>query len=279
MAGAQIGKTIRLNDDEFLTLTAYLRDHFGIDLRKKRTMIEGRMNGYLINRGFAGYQSYLNALNADKSGNELGKVLDYLTTNYSYFMREQEHFKYFESQILPQMMQRIPDRDLRIWSAGCSTGEEPYTLAMILSEFFCGARPKWDTRVLATDISKKALDYAKRGVYDANAMQLVPARWRSNCFDRLPDGGYQAKEWLRDEVIFRRLNLIQDFFTFRKRFHVIFCRNVMIYFDAKTKETLLERLYESTEPGGYLIVGQSESMIRVPGGYSYVMPSIYRKDE
>ena len=279
MAGAQIGKTIRINDDEFNTLTEYLRTHFGIDLRKKRALIEGRMNGYLINRGFSGYQSYLKALYEDKSGNELGRILDYLTTNYSYFMREQEHFKYLESEILPQIKQNVHDRDLRIWSAGCSTGEEPYTIAMILTDFFHGECPSWDTRVLATDISKKALDHAKRGVYDANAMQLVPARWRLNCFDRMPDGAFQAKEWLRNEVIFRRLNLIQDSFAFKKKFHVIFCRNVMIYFDAKTKEILMERLYDATEPGGYLIIGQSESMVRAQGGYSYVMPSIYRKDE
>ena len=271
------GNMIRISDNEFTTLTEYLRINYGINLSKKRTLIEGRLNNYLVQKGFADYGSYMDMLFKDNSGNEMSNVINYLTTNYSYFMREWDHFNFYKTRILPEMKQSIKDNDLRLWSAGCSTGEEPYTIAMLTDDFFERQKHLWDTKVLATDISLKALGRAEKGIYDDEALEKVPASWKMMFFNKLSDDKWEVKKSLKEEVIFRRFNLIDDMFPFKKRFHVIFCRNVMIYFDSKTKKELIDKFYEVTEPGGYLIIGQSESIDRTDTKYTYVMPSIFKK--
>lgn len=268
---------IKISDDEFLVFTSFLKEHFGINLTKKRTLIEGRLNNYLLRNGYNDYGAYLQFMFGDRSGSEVNNVINYLTTNYSYFMREWDHFEYVKNAALPELVDNIPDRDLRVWSAGCSTGEEPYTLAMLIDEFFEGSKDKWDKKILATDISEKVLNQARKGVYDISALEKVPKSWMLKYFDKLDAGTYQVKEALRDEVIFRKFNLMEPVFPFRKKFHIIFCRNVMIYFDAETKQRLIQKYYDATMPGGYLIVGQSESIERGKSQYNYVMPSVYKK--
>ncbi|MDL2224989.1 protein-glutamate O-methyltransferase CheR [Eubacteriales bacterium OttesenSCG-928-M02] len=269
---------IRLTDREFNTFTEYLKQHVGINLTKKRTLIEGRMNNYLLNHGYDDYGSYLNMLFNDKTGQELSRVVNYLTTNYSYFMREWEHFEYYKTTILPQWKERISNRDLRVWSAGCSTGEEPYTLAMITDEFLGKESAAWDKRILATDISERVLNHAKEGIYTDEGLEKVPAMWKTQYFNRLPDGYWQVKDSLKKEVIFRFFNLMDPVFPFKKKFHVIFCRNVMIYFDTETKAKVVQKYYDALEEGGYLIVGQSESVDRTKSGFRYVMPAVYKKE-
>jgi chemotaxis protein methyltransferase CheR len=268
---------IRISDKEFTLLTEYLRNNYGINLSKKRTLIEGRLNNYLIQKGFTDYGSYIDFVFKDHTGNEMSNVINYLTTNYSYFMREWDHFNFYKNKILPEAKAKIRDNDLRIWSAGCSTGEEPYTIAMLNDEFFEKQKTMWDTKVLATDISLKALGKAEKGIYDDEALEKVPMSWKLLYFDKMSDDRWEVKSSLKKEVIFRRFNLIEDVFPFRKKFHVIFCRNVMIYFESKTKKELIDRFYDVTEPGGYLIIGHSESIDRNETRYSYVMPSIYKR--
>lgn len=268
---------IKISDEEFLIFTSFLKDHFGINLTKKRTLIEGRLNNYLLRNGYNDYGEYLQFLFGDKSGSEVNNVINYLTTNYSYFMREWDHFEYIKNTALPELADSVLDHDLRVWSAGCSTGEEPYTLAMLIDEFFENAKSKWDKKILATDISEKVLNQARSGVYDISALEKVPKGWMLKYFDKLDTQTYQVKEILRDEVIFRKFNLMEPVYPFRKKFHIIFCRNVMIYFDAETKQRLVQKYYDATMPGGYLIVGQSESIERGKSQYNYVMPSVYRK--
>jgi chemotaxis protein methyltransferase CheR len=271
------GNIIRIGDRDFSRLTDFLRSQYGINLSKKRTLVEGRLNNYLVQRGFSDYGSYLDMLFRDPGGAEMNNILNYLTTNYSYFMREWSHFNYYQDQVLPQMAQSVRDRDLRVWSAGCSTGEEPYTIAILNKEFFADS-PGWDTQVLATDISMKVLGKAEQGIYEEEALDKVPAQWKNRYFARQSDGSWQVRDALRREVTFRRFNLNESTFPFRRRFHVIFCRNVMIYFDAEKKKQLIRRFYDALEPGGYLFIGQSESIDRSEVGFSYVMPSVFRKD-
>ena len=268
---------LRINENDFTRLTEYLRLNFGINLSKKKTLIEGRLNNYILQKGFLDYGSYIEMLFEDKTGIEVSNVINYLTTNYSYFMREWGAFDYLKTHILPELKVSIKDRDLRIWSAGCSTGEEPYTVVMLTDDFFDQEKKYWDKKVLATDISQKALNKAEKGIYDEEAIQKIPALWKMFYFDKLPDGTWQAKPNLKKEVVFRRYNLIDEIFPFKKKFHVIFCRNVMIYFDNKTKKNLINRFYDATETGGYLIIGQSESIDRTTTKYHYVMPSIFQK--
>ncbi len=270
---------IKISDADFQVFTDFLKKNFGINMTKKRTLIEGRLNNYLLRNGFSDYGSYLQMLFEDPTGSEVNNVINYLTTNYSYFMREWDHFEYYRDVILPELRDKIANFDLRVWSAGCSTGEEPYMLAMLTDEALGTLRTVWDKKILATDISEKVLNQARSGIYDASSLEKVPPLWMSNYFNKIDKNLYQVKEALRKEVIFRRFNLMEEVFPFKKKFHMIFCRNVMIYFDAETKSKLVQKYFDVTEPGGYLIVGQSESIDRATSPYQYVAPSIYRKKE
>ncbi len=268
---------IRINDKEFNMLVEYFKENFGINLSKKRTLIESRLNNYLIKKGYSDFKSYFdNALN-DKSGMELSQIVNFLTTNFSYFMREWDHFKFFRDSVLPEITSGIRGNDLRTWSAGCSTGEEPYTLAMLISDYFSDKSAKWDAKVLATDISEKALKKAKEGSYEEESLKNVPTLWKFGYFSKTPDGTWKTKDKLRQEVVFRKFNLIEEHFPFKKKFHVIFCRNVMIYFDDGPKRKLIEKFYNSLDDGGYLFIGQSESINREDTKFKYIKPSIYKK--
>lgn len=268
---------ISISDKEFSMLTDYLRINYGINLSKKRTLIEGRLNNYLTQHGFTDYGSYLEQLFKDKTGTEMNQIINFLTTNYSYFMREWDHFNYFKTYVLPELKIHCKEHDLRLWSAGCSTGEEPYTIAMLTNDFFNQEKVFWDTKVLATDISMKALNKAIQGTYDDEAMERIPAIWKTSYFQKFSENEWQVKQNLKEEVIFRQFNLMDTVFPFKKKFHAIFCRNVMIYFDAKTKKELIRKFYQATETGGYLFIGQSESVDRSDTEYKYILPSIFKK--
>jgi len=268
---------IKISDKEFKRLTEYLRENYGINLIKKRTLIESRLNNHMQRNGFDNYTDYLNYAVEDKSGREMSNIINILTTNYSYFMREWEHFRYFKEELLPEVMPKVVGRDLRTWSAGCSSGQEPYTMAMLISDYLGGNKAGWDTKVLATDISLKALSVGKEGIYSDESLNGVPAGWKYSYFEKASNIDWRVKDSLKKEVIFRRFNLMDEHFPFKKKFHVIFCRNVMIYFNEQTKQTLIEKFYNSLENGGYLFIGQSESINRNENSFKYVMPSIYKK--
>lgn len=170
-----------------------------------------------------------------------------------------------------------PNKDLRIWSAGCSTGEEPYTLAMLIDAFFGAEKWQWDAKILATDISTAVLEKAQKAVYLNQQLQILPEKWRERYFRKINTESSIVTEAIRREVIFRRFNLMNEIFPFKKKFHLILCRNVMIYFEEETKRELIQRFYEHMEPGGYLLIGHSESVNRSESKYQFVAPAVYRK--
>jgi len=172
----------------------------------------------------------------------------------------------------------MKDKDLRIWSAGCSTGEEPYTLAMLIDEFLGNEKLQWDAKILATDISNKVLETAKRGIYSNEKIATLPAQWRLKYFKKYDDENSILVDSIKNEVIYRNFNLMEKVFPFRRKLHVIFCRNVMIYFDYKTRDELVNKFYQHLEDGGYLFVGHSESLNRETTRFKYVMPAVYRKE-
>jgi chemotaxis protein methyltransferase CheR len=202
-------------------------------------------------------------------------VLNKLTTNYTFFMREQEHFHFFRNTILPDIIQRHrKDRTLSIWSAGCASGEEPYTISMYLMDYLGSEARNWDARVLATDISQHALDKAKEGRY--NLPDTIPSAWKSRYFKADgTDGYYLVAPQIRNNVIFRTFNLMEPI-RFRLKFDLIFCRNVMIYFNQETKDALVGRFCDATVPGGYLLIGHSETLGKNPG-YRYLAPATFQK--
>ncbi len=264
----------RLSDDDFVKFSEFTRQRFGIDLSQKKSMVESRLQSYLRERGYESFSSYFNYLANDKTGLEATALANRLSTNYTFFMRETEHFDFFRDTILPNLASTVVSKDLRIWSAGCSSGEEAYTLAMILNDYF--GKAKWDKKILATDISLPVLEVALEAIYADEQIKKLPGIWKMNYFEPVPEGKRLIKS-IRDEVIFRRFNLMEKNFPFKQKFHVIFCRNVMIYFDNETKKELINRFYDCTAPGGYLIIGHSESINRQQTNYKYVMPAVYRK--
>lgn len=268
---------ITINSQEFKELTEYIQLHYGVNLSRKRHLIEGRLANVLIDKEFKSFSEYLRHVFNDNSKLELTDLINRLTTNHTFFMREASHFEYFRDTVLPLLKSTVTKRDLRVWSAGCSSGQEPYTLAMIMTDFFGSEKPLWDTKVLATDISVKALAIAEQGVYSAEGVQDVPAIWKLNYFNKMDQQNYQIVNQLKAEVVYRVFNLMDEVFPFKKKFHAIFCRNVMIYFDHKTKMQLINKFYDQMEPGGYLFIGHTESLSRDETPYRYVMPAVYRK--
>jgi len=268
---------ITINDKEFKELTEYIQRCYGVNLTQKRHLIEGRLANLLVERGYTSFSEYFSDVFNDHSKVELTNLINRLTTNHTFFMRETNHFDYFRDRVLPLLKTTVKTRDLRIWSAGCSSGQEPYTLAMIMEDFFGAEKLQWDTKVLATDISVQALGIAELGVYSEEGMQDLPTIWKLNYFEKIDQQNFQVISKLKAEIIFRVFNLMDAVFPFKKKFHVIFCRNVMIYFDYKTKMQLINKFYDLTEPGGYLFIGHTESIVRNETKYRYVMPAVYRK--
>lgn len=268
---------INLTDKEFVSLVSFVKKKYGINLEKKRVLIEGRLSNMLRERGLTTFQQYMDVLFKDSSGAEVTTLLNRITTNHSFFMREKEHFDFLQSNVLPYLERAHgTTRDLRIWSAGCSAGQEPYTMAMAIDEYFGAHKSMWDTTILATDISMNVLDKAKKAVYQEENIKDIPAKWRSKYFVKLNNGDYQVCDKIRKEVVYRPLNLMEPF-NFKKPFDLIFCRNVMIYFDGPTKEALINKYYNVTSPGGFLFIGHSEVINRETTHYNYIKPAIYQK--
>jgi chemotaxis protein methyltransferase CheR len=266
---------IKLTDGEFRQLVDFVKGNYGINLTQKRVLLEGRLANYLADRGFTDFSGYIRVLEADRTGQEVTTLLNKVTTNHTYFMREADHFDYFRDRVLPYWEPRIADRDFRIWCAASSTGEEPYTLAMILQDYFGGKIPPWDKALLASDLSERVLEMAQNGVYSLESIKNIPAAWKNKYFQKYDAEQVRVVEKLRKEIVYRKFNLM-DPISARRPFHVIFCRNVMIYFDAPTKAALVERMYDVMAPGGFLFVGHTESVAR-PTRFNYVMPSVYQK--
>lgn len=270
---------INITNEEFKQLAAYIKTNYGINLKEeKRTLVTGRLQHVLVQHGFSDFSEYYNYIISDKTGEAITTLINKITTNHTFFMREADHFHYFRDQILPFLENKVRDKDLRIWSAGCSSGEEPYTLAMILDEYFGKEKVLWDSKILATDISSRVLSEASNGVYQNEEINTLPASWKLAYFKRFDQEKSIIVDKIKNEVIYRKFNLMEEAFPFKRKFHVIFCRNVMIYFDMKTKQELVNKFYQHLEYGGYLFIGHSESISREDTKFRYISPAIYRKE-
>ncbi len=259
-----------------MRLVTFMKSSYGINLEQQLQLVETRLDPMVRARGFTGYGPYLDYVIADKTKEESKALVTRLTTNYTYFMREVQHYEYLTKTILPKLRDTLPTKDLRIWSAGCSSGEEAYTTAMVLDDFFGVAKREWDSTVLATDISQPVLQMARDGVYPEERLQKLSPAWRAKYFQRVDPTHYRISPALQKEVVFQPFNLMERF-PFRKKFHVIFCRNVMIYFDTPTVNNLLNRFYDSLEVGGHLFVGLSETVNQEVSKLKFAQPSIYVK--
>jgi chemotaxis protein methyltransferase CheR len=270
---------ITITDKEFKQLAAYIKANYGINLRdEKQALVTGRLQSELVQNGFNNFSEYYKYIVSDKTGSAIPNLINKITTNHTFFMREEEHFHYFRNIIIPYLTSTVNKKDLRIWSAGCSSGEEPYTLAMILDDYLGKEKIWWDTKILATDISGKVLEKAKKGVYNNQELASIPSSWKLKYFKETENDNSVLIDKIRDEVIYRKFNLMEEIFPFKQKFHVIFCRNVMIYFDNETRRNLVNKFYEALEYGGYLFIGHSESISRDETNFKYISPAVYRKE-
>jgi chemotaxis protein methyltransferase CheR len=266
-----------LSEAQFNKISKLTYEMCGINLRAgKEGLVKSRLSKRLRALGLPSFDSYLEYVKKDASGKELITFIDSLTTNKTGFFREEQHFEFLRTQILPSY--RDDGRKMRIWSAGCSSGEEPYSIAILLREEWPSV-DYCDVRILATDISTRVLGLAKEAVYEEELVkEMNPALVKKyfKCVRESPPRAYHVKDDVRRMVRLARLNLMEPW-PMRGPFHVIFCRNVMIYFDKQTQTELVRRFWEMLAPGGYLLVGHSESLTAASYRLRYIRPATYLK--
>lgn len=269
-----------MTDEEFRRIYIFLKNKYGIDMSRKKEIVKGRLDNYVSNMGFQSYMDYMNSVESDVTGKLESELVDMLTTNHTFFMREEEHFDYLKNVVLPYWKKKLElKKDICIWCGASSTGEEPYVLAMVVSDFFGLEQKSWDTTILATDVSTAALSTAVAGMYTTEQVSKIPDTWKRRYMkNKMGTDIYEMSEDIKRQVLFRQFNLMSPF-PFRKKMHIIFLRNVMIYFNAEDKTNLLKKVYDLLEPGGYLFIGKTETIERDKVPFELIHPSIFRKPE
>lgn len=257
-----------MTEAEFSRFSEFIGDQCGIKMPpSKKIMLEARLQKRLRALGIRTFSEYYQFVLGDEGCDELVHMLDAVTTNKTDFFREPGHFQFLCQTVLPEFLEECErlgqrDRTFLVWSAGCSTGEEPYTLAMALSEF-AEQHPGFRFSILATDLSTRVLNRAKEAVYDAERVADVPMAMKQKYLLRSKDrksNKVRIVPALRSSVQFQRLNLMEESFLFAEPLDAIFCRNVIIYFDRATQEILLNKFLRVLRPEGYLFLGHSESI-------------------
>jgi chemotaxis protein methyltransferase CheR len=263
-----------LAPEEFEQIRELAYRTFGLDLKPgKEDLVSVRLGRLVRQGGFRSFQDYYRHVQSEPTGQALAALVDALATNHTSFLREADHFEFLRFQLAPWLSKR---ENIDLWCSACSTGEEVWTLACVLNE----ALGPGKVHITASDVSRKALAFAEAAVYPLDRCRDLPPAWLSRYFTARgrPPAAYSVCDSVRAQVTFRRINLIQPIAR-RRQFPVIFCRNVMIYFDRAVQGRVVSQLVECLQPGGYLFVGHAESLSRVSHGLEYVCPAVYRKPE
>lgn len=274
----------KLTDKDFNRFSRLVYDQCGIKLPPhKRSMLEARLRKRLRALNLDTFEAYADLIFAKElAADELVNLIDVVTTNKTDFFREPAHFDYLTNTALPYLVSSFSaglQQPLKVWSAGCSTGKEPYTLAMVLSEFQ-ERQPDFRFDILGTDICTDVLEKAVQGIYAAVKVEPVPERMKKKYLlkSKNPESNLvRVSAELRSLARFRRLNFMDDDFGFREPFDIIFCRNVIIYFDRPTQEKLLAKLADCLAPGRFLFLGHSETLLGLDLPLQQMAPSVYRK--
>jgi len=277
--------TVKLSPELFDRFTQFIQQRCGIRITpSKKNMLEGRLRKRMRALLLPTFEDYARCLFHRKKSapDETAFFLDAITTNKTEFFREAAHFDYLCDTILPKFIKR-EDRHrthtFRIWSAGCSSGEEPYSLAMILNEF-AEKNPLFSYAILATDLSNRELVTAKAGEYNKSQLDDIETEYRSKYFTTARTEGSDRRQViaaLRRSITFKHVNLMAPAFPIRKPLQAVFCRNVMMYFDRSARTQLVSRLAEKIEPGGYLFTGHSESLAGLNTNLQLVANAVYQK--
>ncbi len=276
---------MELSDKDYLEIAEFVHRTAGINLKDgKKELMRTRLSKRMRTLEFRSFKEYFRYVMNDRTGEEIVFLLDALATNLTSFFREPQHFQFMAKKMLPELEARLRplnSRRLRIWSAACSSGEEPYTIAMVVLENSPYFAQSNDFKILATDLSTKVLTMAKQGLYGPERVRDIPPQTLAKFFTRVDTGRgermYQVSEQMRRLIAFRRFNLM-DPLPFKGPVDLIFCRNVMIYFDKETIAALVDKYYRVLGPGGYLFIGHSESLSGFKHPFKYVAPCIYLKE-
>ena len=273
-----VDATLTAQAYEFLAQLVYERSRIRLGF-DKQSLVSGRLGQRLRALGLSNYEEYCSLLRSPHAEDEISELIDLISTNHTHFFREAAHFDVLQRDVLPALTGRLgfAQRPLRFWSAAASSGEEVYSLAIVLAEF-ARVRPAFTWQIDASDISQRMLDRCRRGIYAAEKVELPSPELLERYFQRgfgEREGYYRVKAELRRHVGVQYINLFQPHYPLPKGLDVIFCRNVMIYFDVPSRELLVNRLTEQLAPGGYLFVGHSESLIGISHSLKSVWPSVY----
>lgn len=273
---------LKLKDRDFRRIKNLVYEHCGIYLNDaKKELVRTRLSKRLRQKKFTSFQDYLEYVLNDSTGQEFTTLIDSISTNFTSFFREQKHFDYLKNQLLPQRVKKRKSQSLsliRTWSAGCSSGEEPYSIAITLHEFFQDL-PGWDLKILASDISTRMLRTAQQGIYEHQKIKPLTGYQKHSYLKQQIINNrkqYQVKPVIKKYIIFNNLNLIKEW-PIKVPLDFIFCRNVMIYFDKSVQEKLINRFWESLDYGGVLFTGHSESLTGIRHKFKYIQPTIYMK--
>lgn len=261
---------MELQQSEFELIRSRIHDYCGINLHDgKQALVRARVMKRIRILGLRGFSHYLDFLEADRNGKEFLSLVDVLTTNKTSFFRESQHFDFLRGEVIPQ----IKGRSVKWWSAGCSTGQEPVSCAITLLE---QKIPKDNVKILGTDLSREVISIAKHAVYQEKKLAGISKALTEKYFNKVEENRFAVNEGVREMITYGRLNL-QKHWPLSGPFHVIMCRNVMIYFNRETQQQLVSRFQKILEPGGYLILGHSESVAGANNGFQNICPAVYRK--
>lgn len=274
-------QNVEMTDAEFKKISGLVYDRCGIHLSDgKKELVKARLGKRIRNGHFHSFRDYYEYVVQDETGQELVHMLDSISTNFTSFFREEKHFDYLQRDLLPALTSGKKEKKIRFWSAGCSSGEEVYSIVITLLENLENP-PAWDLKVLASDLSSKVLTTAESGIYAREKIRSIPPDLVKKYFLRGEDQWQdyvKVKDVLKRYASFRRLNFMEPF-SFPEPFDCIFCRNVMIYFDKRTQASLVNRFHENLTKGGVLLIGHSESLAGIQHPFRYVKPAIYQKEK
>ena len=272
-----------LTDNDYTRIAELIYQHSRIHLGDgKRELVASRLGKRLRATGCSSYAEYCGFLSGLEGAEEINNLVDAISTNHTFFFRERKHFDFLEQTVLPDFHKDSNFRGdgvFRCWSAAASTGEEPYSIAIVLAAHG-DKNPGFRWEMECSDISRTAMEAAMEGIYPDARLDDVPLDMKKRFFQRgvgSQEGRYRVKAELRNRMSWHLMNLFQDAYPFDKKFHVIFCRNVMIYFDKSSQEILVQRMARLLKPGGYLKVGHSESLAGIHHPLQTVRPAVYRK--
>lgn len=270
-----------ITDEQYAFICDLVYKHSRIKLGpNKKELVMARLSKRIRRIGIKTYEEYCTLLKGKQGEDELSEFIDAISTNHTFFFRESAHFDFLKETILPAVAPANGrNSSLKIWSAACSSGEEPYSIALLLSEYY-RSNPSARWQVDCTDISTKVLKKASEGIFDSERLKQVPEEMVKRYFQKGFgdwEGFYRARDEIKQHLSFQRLNLLAPSYPFREEYDVIFCRNVMIYFDKATQNELVQKFFPLIRPGGYLFIGHAESLTGTNHNLKMIKPAIYQK--